>query len=102
MKLYLTATSERGKPVTKSGNEEINITLTNDRRQKFDISFKGDSLKVMRYYDASVETIDYMPCHHDWDNYGKCTICGKWNVDNGECAVCNAPLGQDRKCPYGC
>lgn len=20
-------------------------------------------------------------CKHDWNNYGKCTLCGKWNYD---------------------
>jgi hypothetical protein len=41
MKLYLTATSERGKPVTKSGNEAIRMTVTNDRRNMFDITVNG-------------------------------------------------------------
>ena len=60
MKLYATTTSERGKAVSKSGNEEINITLTSDRRQKFDIKFKGESLEVMRYSDGITEVIEYM------------------------------------------
>lgn len=33
MKLHLTATSERGKPVTKSGNEFINIDFSNENRE---------------------------------------------------------------------
>jgi hypothetical protein len=61
MKLYLTATSERGKPVTKSGNESINITLTSDRRQKFDIVFTGEAIEVMRYFDGKTEIISYVP-----------------------------------------
>ena len=32
MKLFLTATSERGKPVTKSGNEYISIEVKSDKR----------------------------------------------------------------------
>ncbi len=20
-------------------------------------------------------------CQHDWDNYGKCCSCGKWNIE---------------------
>jgi len=54
------AQSERGKPVTKSGNDFISLTLTNERRQKFDITFKGDSLEVMRYSDASTEVMEYI------------------------------------------
>lgn len=33
MKLHLTATSERGKPVTKSGNEYLRIEIRNDKRE---------------------------------------------------------------------
>ncbi len=61
MKLYATSTSERGKPVSKSSNDVIEITLTEDRRAKFDIRFHGDRLEIMRYFDASVETIYYVP-----------------------------------------
>lgn len=61
MKLACTIRSERGKEVTKTGNEEINITLTNERRQKFDIKFTGEKIEVMRYFDASVEVINYDP-----------------------------------------
>ena len=60
MRLFLEASSERGKTVTKSGNDYISITLTNERRQKFDITFKGEDLEVMRYSDASVEKVGYM------------------------------------------
>jgi hypothetical protein len=27
---------------------------------------------------------------------------GEQKKDNGECAVCDAPLGNDLMCPYGC
>jgi hypothetical protein len=60
MKLYATTTSERGKPSEKAGNDYINITLTENRRQKFDISFKGDILEVMRYSDGITEKIEYI------------------------------------------
>ncbi len=33
MKLYLTATSERGKPVTKSGNDYIKIEIYNKNQE---------------------------------------------------------------------
>lgn len=60
MKLYATATGDRGKPVAKSSNDVIEITLTGDRRAKFDIRFYGDYLEIMRYSDASVEKIEYI------------------------------------------
>ncbi len=39
MKLYLTATSERGKPVTKSGNEYfcIKLTVQNGKNREYPI-----------------------------------------------------------------
>jgi hypothetical protein len=33
MRLFTTITSERGKPVTKSGNEYISISVTNSYKQ---------------------------------------------------------------------
>lgn len=78
MKLFLTAKSERGKPITKSGNEEINITLTNERRQKFDIKFTGESIEVMRYSDATIDIIPYIPCDLcGWGGFRKCVRCSK-------------------------
>ena len=32
MRLFLTATSERGKPVTKSGNNHVKVILSDDKR----------------------------------------------------------------------
>ena len=61
MKLYATMKSEKGKIVSKSSNDEIIITVTNDRKNIFDITFNGDTLQVMRYYDASVDTVEYIP-----------------------------------------
>nr|AKH47777.1 hypothetical protein [uncultured marine virus] len=62
MILATTIQSERGKPVTKTANEYINITFTKERRQKFDISFKGDSIEIMRYFDGTTHIINYAPC----------------------------------------
>jgi hypothetical protein len=33
MKLFLTATSERGKPITKSGNDWLKIEVVNEDRE---------------------------------------------------------------------
>jgi hypothetical protein len=61
MRLFTTITSERGKPVTKSGNEAIRIVLTKDRRNMFDVIFDGDKIEVLRYFDGTIETIEYVP-----------------------------------------
>lgn len=61
MKLFTTITSERGKPVTKSGNEAIRITVSDNRINKFDIMFDGDKLEILRYFDASITTVSYVP-----------------------------------------
>lgn len=61
MKLYATTTSERGKPVTKSGNDVICIRLTKERQGVFDIMFDGDKIEVLRYFDASITTVNYIP-----------------------------------------
>lgn len=34
MKLHLTATSERGKPVSKSGNDFVEVSIMDENRQK--------------------------------------------------------------------
>lgn len=60
MKLYAIMAGDRGKPVTKSSNDTITITVTKDRRQKFDITFDGDKIEVMSYADARIETVEYM------------------------------------------
>jgi hypothetical protein len=91
MKLFLTATSERGKPVTKSGNDEINITLTTERRQKFDIKFTGEEIEVMSYFDSSVEVINYDPYKQEEE---KCPSCNKIPDIFGRCKCCNKDSGR--------
>jgi len=68
MKLSTTTTSERGKEQIKTGNEYIMITFTNERRQKFDITFTGEKLKIMSYYNATEKIIDYMDDFQDKPN----------------------------------
>ena len=47
MKLHLTATSERGKPITKSGNDWLKIEVVNeDREIIFTKTFTVDKLKL--------------------------------------------------------
>jgi len=85
MKLYLTATSERGKPVTKSGNDVIRMTLTKERRQKFDIMFDGEKIEILKYSDGKIYTVEYMT----EDN-----ICPKYKAqilpnEEGRCSLCD-------------
>lgn len=65
MKLYATTTSERGKPVSKSGNEAVNVRFTKDRIAKFDVIFDGEKLSILRYFDASITTVNYIPQNKD-------------------------------------
>lgn len=60
MKLCSKIQAERGKAIEKCGNDSIAITLTENRRQKFDITFKGETLEVMRYSDGITEEIKYI------------------------------------------
>lgn len=53
--------SEKGKEILKTANEYITITLTENRKALFDIRFTGEKLEVIRYWDSSVETINYDP-----------------------------------------
>ena len=64
MKLYLSATNDKGKKEGIGGNEYIKITLSNGNINIFDITFKPDAdkrglIEVMTYYDASTQTIGY-------------------------------------------
>lgn len=60
MKLFLTAKSERGKPITKSGNDWLEIEVLNEKRQViFKKTFKQgkDHLKL--------EALSDNPCYCD-------------------------------------
>ena len=60
MKLSATTSSERGKAQLKTANEYIAITFTNERRQKFDIKFTGESIAIMSYSNGTTKVIDYI------------------------------------------
>ena len=48
MKLFTTITSERGKPVTKSGNEYVEVKILNENRDTIAIiSFDSKKLAIM-------------------------------------------------------
>ena len=49
MKLYTTATSERGKPATKGGNREIVIDINIERVTIGRVGLKYDAINVPNY-----------------------------------------------------
>jgi len=49
MKLYTTATSERGKPATKGGNREIIIDINIERVTIGRLALKYDDINVPHY-----------------------------------------------------
>lgn len=78
MILATTIQSEKGKETIKTANEFIKFTLTQERRQKFDITFTGDTIEVLRYSDGTTDIIPYMPCELcGWGEYRKCIRCSK-------------------------
>ena len=61
MLLHTTITSERGKPVTKSGNEYINVSILNDKREEiFNLTLKHTGLYQMTI-DKDLLNIDDIP-----------------------------------------
>lgn len=75
MRLFLTATSERGKPVTKSGNDKLEITLTKDRILRYFIYFR-DSRLVVEDIPTQKEVLR-LELHHDIGNQYNGVKCDK-------------------------
>ena len=57
MKLNAIMKGDTGKEVNKTSNDNIAITFTKDRLQKFDINFDGDKLEVMSYSEGKINNI---------------------------------------------
>lgn len=60
MKLHLEAVSERGKPVTKSGNNYLEIKITTEREEACTIkvsaeTFEGTEFYYIDYYEKNAE-----------------------------------------------
>jgi len=77
---------DTGKEVNKTSNDNIAITFTKDRLQKFDINFDGDKLEVMSYSDGKIQTIEYYRdeklCPNtskDKQGFGFCGQCGQFH-----------------------
>jgi len=112
MKLYATVTSERASK-GQGGNDYICIKLTvqNGSKQDYpigeiildyndDVKNHGVNqnewvLKYLAHPMLDAEIIDQGNVEPP-----KQELKGK--QEKGECAVCDAPLGNDLKCPYGC
>lgn len=95
MKLYAKMKSERNTSTLNCGSDrEINIALNTGNRHKTDFTILLSTTAPDKY---NLQVIDHRTdkqdtlldvhgnlhkqatCRHDWDNYGKCCTCGKWN-----------------------
>jgi hypothetical protein len=87
MNLATTITTERGKPVLKTGNDYISIELTVHKQKMFNIEFNGE-IMVIKKTNKTLETIwifennnfqRLIPCkgvHKIKNTDGLCLICG--------------------------
>ena len=83
MILATTIQSERGKAITKTGNEYIKVNCTVNRENKYEVIFYSHAIQLLNYNTGKSEIIEYYTkdrCIHDWDNFGKCTQCGIWDI----------------------
>jgi hypothetical protein len=89
MKLCAKIASERGKQEIKTGNEYIIIDLTVNRENvgQVELHMYPDEEWILKYQknthtDSIIVAQGHTDeCVHDWDNYGKCCICGKWDTE---------------------
>jgi hypothetical protein len=60
-------------------NETIrrNATSILKQLQRRKLEVKSDYLET--HFVPEIKLQPTKKCTHDWDNYGKCTICGIWN-----------------------
>lgn len=79
MKLYLTATSERGKPVTKSGNEVINIKLSHNRDIIYSLTFQDGYIRLTDFTNGKIlHAQKYSTACPHGNAREVCATC-KWN-----------------------
>lgn len=92
MKLHTTISSERGKPVTKSGNEYLKIEIVNEKRQRIGLitcDIDGLILKneiTGQEYETLFNQKTTRECKHHYNYIGntdeydhKCVKCGEVN-----------------------
>lgn len=79
MRLHLTATSERGKEVTKSGNDWIKIEVQNENREiVFEKIIRPSKTIFKGYLEArTAETEKCISCGKIPDYLGRCKCCNK-------------------------
>lgn len=70
MKLHLTAESERGKPITKSGNEYLDLKIIDDNREQ---------IARLRIYPKQDDIGDFMDIIFDWADH--VYVNGKHGLD---------------------
>lgn len=59
MKLATQITTERGKPIQKTANEVIMISLTENRENRFNIAFSGDKIEILNYRTGKIKVMEY-------------------------------------------
>ncbi len=92
MKVYATIESERARK--GQGGERVNVVLSDANRiAQYVITYTPDLLEVRGAFDN-----DYLLRIPQGDS----AKGEKQKGARGECAVCEAPLGKDKTCPYGC
>jgi hypothetical protein len=97
MKLGATITSERGKAVTKTGNERIEIEIVGEDRERcigrIVYQMAGNdyiiSISLPNGYQTTerIKTIGNL-------KHGKCTI-DTWDTNCKGCAICKRKIEQD-------
>lgn len=90
MKLHLTATSERGKPVTKSGNEHVKIDIQDDTRDiigKVGISHKGEKIQFeIVMFNPYKRIVHYY--HTEPKTARECEVCGENDEIRNTTGIC--------------
>lgn len=94
MKLFIKMTNEKGKIVSIGGDEyiDLDISVGNTLLESLTLRPIGDSRNGWGLYNSEdnpiAEVLDkkgtqhtQKKCVHDWDRYGKCTICGTWDTE---------------------
>lgn len=96
MKLVTTVTSEQGIK-QQEGEDFLFIKFSQEKGVicRIDLKKTDDGTPYLEIWDATgmtTRTIRH-PLH-----------IARWQTEptHGECAICDAPLGGDKMCPYGC
>jgi hypothetical protein len=77
MKLHLTATSERGKPITKSGNDWLKIEVVNEDREIVFSKIITPQVVKMKH-KTTLLWCEKCQMEMEYDTLGNCIVCGNY------------------------